>query len=332
MTFTIGRRELLAALSSAVAAWPLAAGAQQPAMPVVGLLHSISNDAAFSGRLRTFHQGLRETGFVEGENVQVVYRFAEHQIDRLPALAADLVHRKVAVIVAGATPAALAAKTASTTIPIVFTSGEDPVGLGLVAGISRPGGNVTGINWLADELVAKRLELLRELAPGAARLALLVEPNNARVTEVTVREAEAAARSMGLQIRLLAANTSREIDAAFATFVSERPDALFVGSSALFNSRRVQLVHGATHHRIPTTYSGREYVEAGGLMSYGANLPDAWRQVGTYTGRILKGAKPADLPVVQPSKFELVINAQTARMLGLDVPATLLARADEVIE
>jgi len=327
----IRRRDFITLLGAAVA-WPLAARAQQPAMPVVGLLHSTSNDVAFSGRLRTFHQGLRETGFVEGENVQIVYRFAEHQIDRLPALAADLVRRKVAVIVAGATPAALAAKMASTTIPIVFTSGEDPVGLGLVASIARPGGNVTGINWLADELVAKRLELLRELVPGATRVALLVEPNNARVTETTVREVEAAARSMGLQIRLLAANTSREIDAAFATFVRDQPDALFVGSSALFNSRRVQLVHGATHHRIPATYSGREYVEAGGLMSYGANLPDAWRQVGTYTGRILKGAKPADLPVVQPSKFEFVINHQTARLLGFTVPPPLLARADEVIE
>ena len=267
-----------------------------PVMPVIGLLHSTSNDAAFSGRLRTFHQGLKETGFVEGENVEIAYRFAENQMDRLPLLAAELVRRKVAVIVAGSTPAALAAKKASTTVPIVFLSGEDPVRLGLVASLARPGGNVTGINWLAGELVAKRLELLRELVPGATRVALLVEPNNARVTEVTVREVEAAALSMGLQIRVLAANTSREIDAAFATFLRDRPDALFVSSSALFNSRRVQLVHGATHHSIPATYSGREYVEAGGLMSYGANLPDAWRQVGTYTGRILKAQSPPTCP------------------------------------
>jgi putative ABC transport system substrate-binding protein len=243
-----------------------------------------------------------------------------------------LVRRKVAVIVAGTTSAAFAAKAATATIPIVFTTPEDPVTLGLVASLARPGGNLTGINWLAGELTAKRLELLHELVPGAARIALLVEPNNARITETTVRDAEVAARSMGLQIRVLNANTSGEIDAAFATFAHERPDALFVGTSPLFNARRIQLVHWASYHRLPATYSGRLYAEIGGLMSYGASVTDAFRQMGVYTGRILKGAKPADLPVLQSTKLELVINRQTARMLGLSVPDKLLVAADEVIE
>jgi putative ABC transport system substrate-binding protein len=225
-----------------------------------------------------------------------------------------------------------AAKAATTTVPIVFSSGEDPVGLGLVASLARPGGNLTGVNWLGGELIAKRLELLRELVPGTTRVALLVEPANVRTAEATVRDAEGAARTMGLQIWVIGANTSREIDAAFATFVRDPPDALFVASSALFNARRIQLAHWATHHKLPATYPGREYIEAGGLMSYGASLPDAWRQVGDYAGRILKGAKPAELPVVQSTKLELVINAQSARILGLEIPPTLLARADEVIE
>jgi putative tryptophan/tyrosine transport system substrate-binding protein len=264
--------------------------------------------------------------------VAIEYRWADNQIDRLPGLATELVRRQVAVILAGATPSAFAAKTATTTVPIVFISPEDPVGLGLVASLARPEGNLTGINWFASELAAKRLELLRELVPGAARVALLVEPANVRITEGTVRDVEAAARAMGLQIRVLNANTSREIDTAFGTLASERPDALFVGSSTLFNARRVQLAHWATHHRVPATYSARQYVQAGGLMNYGASPTDAYRQVGVYTGRVLKGAKPADLPVVQSTKFELIINNQTARMLGLNVPPTLLARADEVIE
>jgi ABC-type uncharacterized transport system substrate-binding protein len=330
MPVTIGRRELIAALGGA-AAWPLAARAQQAAMQVVGLLHPTSLDAV-SSRLRAFRQGLKETGFVEGENVAIAYRFAENQIDQLPELAADLARRQVAVIVAVTTLAAFAAKAATTTVPIVFVSPENPVGLGLVASLARPDGNLTGINWFASELAAKRLELLRELVPGAARVALLVEPANVRITERTVRDVEAAARAMGLQIRVLNANTSREIDTAFATLASERPDALFVGSSSVFNARRVQLAHWATHHKVPATYTGREYVEAGGLMSYGASLPDAWRQVGAYAGRILKGAKPAELPVVQSTKLELVINAQTSRILDLEIPPTLLARADEVIE
>jgi putative ABC transport system substrate-binding protein len=257
----------------------------------------------YADRLRPFRQGLKDAGFIEGENVAIDYRGADNQIDRLPALAAELVRRQVAVIVAGTTSAAFAAKTASTTVPIVFSSPEDPVGLGLVASLARPDGNLTGINWFASELSAKRLELLQELVPGAARVALLVEPAIVRITEGTVRDVEAAARAMGLQIRVLNANTSREIDTAFATLASERPDALFVGSSPLFNARRVQLAHWATHHRVPATYSARQYVEAGGLMSYGASLTDASRQLGVYAGRILKGAKPADLPVIQAANW-----------------------------
>jgi len=325
------RREFITLLGGTTAAWPLAARAQQPAMPVIGFLHPASPDA-YAERLRAFRQGLKDAGFIEGENVAIEYRWADNQIDRLPALATELVRRQVALIVAATTSAAFAAKTATTTVPIVFSSPRDPVGLGLVASLARPDGNLTGIDWFASEVAAKRLELLRELVPGAAHVALLVESANVRTTEATVRDVEAAARAMGLQIRVLNANTSREIDTVFATHASERPDALFVGDSSFFSARRVQLAHWATHHRVPATYSTRQYVEAGGLMSYGASLTDASHQMGVYTGRILKGAKPADLPVVQSTKFELVINAQTARMLGLTVPPTLLARADEVIE
>ena len=262
----------------------------------------------------------------------IEYRWAENQLDRLPELAAELVRRQVAVIAATSAYPAFAAKAATTTIPIVFLVGEDPVRLGLVASLARPGGNLTGINIFNGELTAKRLELLREMVPGAARVAVLLNPANATTAETTLRDVAAAARAMGLQIQVLNASTSREIDAAFATFVRERPDALFVGLDPFFISRRVQLVNLASRHALPATFSNRDVAETGGLMSYGTNIADAFRQIGVYAGRILKGAKPADLPVVQSTKFELVINASTARMFGLTVPPTLLATADEVIE
>jgi putative ABC transport system substrate-binding protein len=324
------RRQFITILSGA-AAWPLAARAQQPAMPVIGFLHPDSPDG-LTARLRGFRQGLKDSGYVEGENVTVEYRWAENQLDRLPAFAADLVRRRVAVIATIGPPSAFAVKAATTTIPVVFIVPEDPVRLGLVASLARPGGNLTGINLFGAELTAKRLELLRVLVPRAANVAVLVNPTNAMTTETTLKDVEAAARAMGLQIRVLNATNSREIDAAFATFVRERPDALFVSLDAFFTSRRVQLVHLSTRHAVPATYVWREFAEAGGLMSYGTNITDAYRQVGVYAGRVLKGDKPADLPVVQSSKIELVINDQTARMLGLTVPPTLLASADEVIE
>ena len=324
------RREFITLFAGAAVAWPMAARAQQSTIPVIGFLDSRSPDALLD-RLRGFRQGLQDTGYVEGENVAIEYRWAE-QFDRLPDLAAELVRRRVAVIATPASPAAIAAKAATTTIPIVFAIGNDPIALGLVASLARPGGNLTGINFLNNELAAKQLGLLRELVPGATRVAVLVNLANAMNAETTLREAEAAARAMGLQIQVLNASTSREINSAFATFLRERPDALFVSGDGLFTSRRVQLVHLATLHKVPTTFANREFVEVGGLMSYGANIADAWRQAGVYAGRILKGAKAADLPVVQATKFELIINAQTARMLGLTVPPTLLARADEVIE
>ena len=326
----INRREFITLLGGAAVAWPLAARAQQPAMPVIGFLHSSSPEPY---RLRAFRQGLKDAGFIEGENVAIEYRWADSQIDRLPALAAELVQRRVAVIAAsGGTPSILAAKAATTTIPIVFALAEDPVRLGLVASLARPSGNLTGINFFGTELAAKRLELLRELVPGAIRIAVLVDPTNATNTETTVRGVEAAARAKGLQIQVLNASNSREVDATFATLASERPDALLVGSTAFLANRRVQLAQLAARHAVPAIYVDRQFAEVGGLMSYGASLGDAFRQVGVYSGRILKGAKPADLPVLQSTKFELVINAPTARMLGLTVPPTLLATADEVIE
>jgi putative ABC transport system substrate-binding protein len=324
------RREFITLLGGAAVAWPRATHAQQAAMPVVGFLHPASAHAA-GDQLRAFHQGLKEAGFVHGENVAIEYRWADNRTDRLPALAADLVRRRVAVIATVGT-SALAAKAATTTIPIVFVGGEDPVKLGLVASLARPGGNLTGINWLGGELAAKRLELLRQLVPGATRVAVLVNPAIATLTEITLRDVETAARAMGLQIQVLNADTSREIDAAFEIIGREQPDALIVGPGPFFNSRRVQMAQLAARYAVPAIHTTRLEAEAGGLMSYGPSVTDAYRQVGAYTGRILKGAKPADLPVVQSSKFELVINAQTARMLRLTVPATLLAIADEVIE
>ena len=325
------RREFITLLGGAAVAWPLASHAQQPPMPVIGFLNPASPDAS-ADRLRGFREGLKDSGYVEGDNITIIYRWAEGDFDRLPALATELVRRRVAVVAVIGNAAAMAAKAATTMIPIVFTATEDPVRLGLVASLARPGGNATGINFLSGELTTKRLELLRELVPTATRVAVLVDPANATTTETTLRDVAVAARAMGLQIQVLNAGTSREINAVFETFVRERPDALFVGLDPFLNSRRVQLVNLASRHALPATFSNRDCAEIGGLMSYGANIADAYRQTGVYTGRILKGAKPADLPVVQATKFELVINVETARMLGISVPQSLLAIADEVIE
>jgi putative ABC transport system substrate-binding protein len=325
------RRRAFMTLLGGAAAWPVAAGAQTATMPVLGFVDPRSPDA-ISERLRGFRQGLKETGYVEGENVAIIYRFAENQTDRLPELAADLVRRQVAVIATAGEHVALVAKAATTTVPIVFIASQDPVKLGFVASLSRPGGNMTGVNFFSTELVAKRMELLRALVPAVTRIAVLVNPSNPATGESTVGEVQAAARTMDLQIKLHNAETRQDIDAVFAAFVRERPDALLVASDTFFSSRRVQLVNLATRYGIPSAFPNREHTEIGGLMSYGSSIVDAWRQAGIHAGRILKGAKPADLPVVQASKFELVINHQTARMLGLIVPTSLLATADEVIE
>jgi putative tryptophan/tyrosine transport system substrate-binding protein len=325
------RRKFISLLGGATAAWPLAAHAQQPAVPVIGFLDSQSPSTFADTYLLGYRRGLKEVGYVEGENVTIEYRWAENQLDRLPELAADLIRRRVAIIVTAAPPAALAAKAATTTIPIVFGVGDDPIKIGLVASFNRPGGNLTGINFLSRELGAKRLALLHELVPSAIRVTVLVDPTFP-LTEGLLQDIVTAAPTMGLQIQVLNVSTSSEINAAFATFVRERPDALFVGLGPFLSSRRVQLVHLATRHAVPAIYVGRQYSEVGGLMTYGPNLVDAYRQMGVYTGRILKGAKPADLPVVQSTTFDLIINAETARMLGLTVPPSLLARTDEVIE
>src|SRR6516162_5578767 len=313
------RREFITGLGSA-AAWPVVARAQQPAPPVIGFVYAGSAEAS-ADRRRAFGNGLSETGYVEGQNVTVEYHWLEGQLDRLPALMADLVRRRVAVIAAEGVVAALAAKAATATMPIVFSAGDDPVKLGLVASLARPGSNATGVNFFDVEVMAKRLELLHELVPNAVRVAVLVNPANQAVAEPTLHEVQEAARTIGLQVHVLNASTSDEIDAAFAILVRERPDALFVAPDALFiSSRRAQIATLAARDRIPTAHPTRDEVLAGGLMSYGTDIAGRGRQTGVYTGRILKGEKPADLPVVQASKLELVINLKTAKALGLTIP------------
>jgi putative tryptophan/tyrosine transport system substrate-binding protein len=325
------RREFLGVLGGAAAGWPLAARAQQPALPVVGFIRDGSSDAN-ARNVAAFRKGLNETGYVEGQNVTVEYYWLEGQYDRLPALMADLVRRQVAVIAAPGTGLALAAKAATATIPIVFSVGDDPVRLGLVASLARPGGNATGINFFVNEVTAKRLRLLHDLLPKAVRIAVLLNPANATVAESTLREAQKAAPTIGLQIQILNASTIAEIDAAFATLARERPDALLVAGDAFLTSRRVQIATLTARDRIPTAYAVRDPVVAGGLMSYGTDIADAFQQAGIYTGKILNGTKPADLPVLQSTKFEFVINLQTARALGIEVPPGVLSIADEVIE
>jgi ABC-type uncharacterized transport system substrate-binding protein len=329
MASYLGRRKFLATLGGA-AAWPLAARAQQPAMPVIGYLNSGSPESD-TPRLNGLRRGLNETGYVEGRNLVIEYRWAGNQADRLPALAADLVQLRVAVIVAAGPPSTFAAKAATTTIPIVFGVGGDPVQLGLVASLNRPGGNLTGFNAFASELGAKALALLYELVPSAAMIGFLENPNNP-VSELTTRDVLAAAPVIGLKVQILKASTDREIDAAFVSLVQARTRALLVSGDAFFHSRIERIVGLAARHAIPTMYAVPEFVVAGGLISYGSSLIEEYRQVGLYTGRILKGEKPADLPVMQTTKIELAINLKTARALGLDVPNTLLVAADEVIE
>jgi putative ABC transport system substrate-binding protein len=326
------RREFITLLGGAAAAWPLAARAQQPGMPVIGFLGSESPTR--SARLvRFFRQGLGELGFLEGQNVTIDYRWAEGRNDRLPALVADLVRREVNIIAAPATtPGALAAKAATATIPIVMFTAGDPVALGLVASLSRPGGNITGTTSLAGELAPKRLELLRELMPRANNMALLLNPTNPALMASTTREAQAAARTLGLKLHILHAGTEREFDAVFAGLAELPASGLVIAVDSFFTGRREQLANLALRHRVPAIYQSRDFAEAGGVMSYGGSLADGFRLVGLYTGRILKGEKPVDLPVQQVTKVELIINLKAAKALGLDVPPTLLARADEVIE
>src|SRR5215472_9348746 len=324
------RRDFIKAAVGVVTAWPVAAHAEQSAMPVIGYLGGSS--PAYRGYLLTaFWRGLRESGYVEGENVAIEYRWAQDQYDRLPNLAADLVRRHVLVIAATDTASAIAAKAATTALPIVFASGGDPIGEGLVASLNRPSGNLTGVVFMASELGAKQLGLLHTLLPGAVRIAVLVDPNWP-VTEAFLSDVRRAASTMNKQIEVLFVSTGSEIDAVFANLAQKPVDALLVGPSALANNRRVQLVTLAAYHRVPAIYSFRESTDAGGLMSYGASITDAHRQVGVYTGRILKGQRPADLPVVQSAKFEFAINLNTATAFGLNIPPELLATADEVIE
>jgi putative ABC transport system substrate-binding protein len=331
MASQIGRRKFLATLGGATVAWPLAARAQQPAMPVIGVLGGHTR-AQWQPFVTAFHQGLNEVGYAEGENVATEYRWAEGHYDRLPALAADLVGRKVAVIAAiGGVNSALAAKAVTSEIPIVFLTGRDPVELGFVASLNRPGGNLTGVSLLNDELTAKRLELLRELVPKAATIAILINPDN-RNHPSHARTLEAVARAGGQQVIVIGAAADRDFEPAFAMLVQRRADALVVNADPFLDSRPEQIVGLATRHAVPTIFPWREFVQAGGLASYGTSLLEAHRQTGVYAGRILKGAKPADLPVVQPTKFEMFVNLKTANALGLTVPTSILLRADEVIE
>jgi ABC-type uncharacterized transport system substrate-binding protein len=325
------RRDFIKAITASAAAWPLAARAQQPALPVVAFVRDGSPEAN-ARYVAAFRKGLNESGYVEGQNVTIEYHWLEGQYDRLPALLADLVRRQVAVIATLGNLPSVAAKAATATIPIVFAVGDDPVKLGLVASLARPGGNATGTNFLVQETVAKRLRLLHELVPKAVRVAVLVNPSNPAVTDATLRGTKEAAAALGLQLQILNASSIGEIEAAFATLARERPDALFVGGDAFFVGRAVQLATLAAHNRIPAAYSLRVHVAAGGLMSYGTDIGDAFRQVGFYTGSVLKGAKPADLPVLQSTKFEFVLNFQTVRLLGIEVPPGIISIADEVIE
>jgi ABC-type uncharacterized transport system substrate-binding protein len=328
----IGRREFITLIGGAAAAWPIAARAQQPAMPVVGFLRSGSlTDLPYGDRVTAFRQGLKEAGFVEGQNVVIEYRADEGQTDRLPLLVADLLRRQVALVVGSSTPSALAAKAATTTVPIVFVTGGEPVRAGLVASLNRPGGNVTGVSFFSAELAAKQLGLLRELRPGAARIAVLADPKFP-TTERVVSEVRAAASAIGQQIEVFYVSSDREIETAFTTLVQRGADALQLVGSSFFASQRERIVALAARHRIPAIYTVRDYVAAGGLMSYASSQTDVYRQAGIYAGRILKGEKPGDLPVVLPTKFELVINIKTAKALGLEIPDKLLALADEVIE
>jgi putative ABC transport system substrate-binding protein len=329
----VRRRDFIALFGGAAAVWPLGARAQQPALPVVGFVRVGSPDTS-AGYVAAFRKGLNEAGYVEGQNVTVEYHWlGGSQDDQMKAVVADLVRRQVAVIATpGNTSGSLAAKAATATIPIVFGTGEDPVQRGLVASLARPGGNATGINYFVDEVVAKRLRLLHDLVPTAVRVAILVDPSIASVAASTLRGVQQAASTLGLQIQILNASTIDELDAAFASLARERPDALFVGANAFFLDRRAQFAALTARLKIPATYASRDYVTVGGLMSYGTDLAEMFRQVGVYSGRVLKGEKPADLPVLQSTKFEFVLNLKTAKTLGIEVPSGLLSVADEVIE